>query len=312
MAAGPGPRLQVAQAKHILNAHTNTPQQSPSHWYARAPILVWGGGAIGGTVAAFLARGGVPVMLVDIVAEHVEASRTTGLQIEGPVAQFQQVLGAATPAELTGQFDCILLAVKAQHTAAAAEQLAPHLSANGVVVSLQNGLNERQIADRIGAQRTVGACVNFAGDYLEPGRISFGNRGAIKIGEMSLGLSPRVQSLAELLQAMQQHQAVAAPRPSGEWRQENPRIQQFRQQLGRISVQKKISQAIAQAPQNAGPINSHMLVLRSLGIMREVSPDYLNRFMAHVDTLLCLDQAGQVQAKPKAKPATGTTPSFKG
>ncbi len=118
--------------------------------------------------------------------------------------------------------------------------------------------------------------------------------------------------LAELLQAMQQHQAVAAPSPSGEWRQENPRIQQFRQQLGRISVQKKISQAIAQAPQNAGPINSHMLVLRSLGIMREVSPDYLNRFMAHVDTLLCLDQAGQVQAKPKAKPATGTTPSFKG
>ena len=210
MAAGPGPRLQVAQAKHILNAHTNTPHQSPSHWYARAPILVWGGGAIGGTVAAFLARGGVPVMLVDIVAEHVEASRTTGLQIEGPVAQFQQVLGAATPAELTGQFDCILLAVKAQHTAAAAEQLAPHLSANGVVVSLQNGLNERQIADRIGAQRTVGACVNFAGDYLEPGRISFGNRGAIKIGEMSLGLSPRVQSLAELLQVFDTDtQAVA-------------------------------------------------------------------------------------------------------
>ena len=112
--------------------------------------------------------------------------------------------------------------------------------------------------------------------------------------------------LAELLQAMQPQPPVANLTPSGEWQQENPRIQQFRKQLGRISVQKKISKAIAQAPQNAGPINSHMLVLRSLGIMRDVSPDYLNRFMAHVDTLLCLDQAGQLQSKTKAKSASGS------
>lgn len=210
MAAGPGPRLRAGHPKRILNTQTAIHHHDPSHWYARAPILVWGGGAIGGTVAAFLARGGIPVMMVDIVAEHVEVSRTRGLQIEGPVAQFQQLVGAATPTELTGQFDCILLAVKAQHTAAAAEQLAPHLTATGVVVSLQNGLNERQIADRIGAQRTIGACVNFAADYLEPGRIGLGNRGAIKIGEMSPGLSPRVQSLAELLQVFDTDtQAVA-------------------------------------------------------------------------------------------------------
>ena len=210
MAACAGPRLVRTQHKRILNSLLAIDSYGPSHWSARGPILVWGGGAIGGTVAAFLARGGVPVTLVDIVAEHVEASRTTGLQIEGPVAQFQQVVDAVTPAGLSGQFDCILLAVKAQHTAAAAAQLAPHLRDTGVVVSLQNGLNERQIAAQIGAERTVGACVNFAADYLEPGRISFGNRGAIKIGEMSPGLSPRVQSLAELLQVFDTDtQAVA-------------------------------------------------------------------------------------------------------
>ena len=80
---------------------------------------------------------------------------------------------------------------------------------------------------------------------------------------------------------------------------ENPRIQQFRRQLRKISVQKQVTQAIAQAPQNAGPINSHMLVLRSLGLMRDISPDYLNRFMAHVDTLLCLDEAGKAKFTPK-------------
>ena len=210
MAACAGPRLVRTHHKRILSSLLAIDSYSPSHWSARGPILVWGGGAIGGCVAAFLARGGVPVTLVDIVAEHVEASRTTGLQIEGPVAQFQQVVDAVTPAGLSGQCDCILLAVKAQHTAAAAAQLAPYLSDTGVVVSLQNGLNERQIAAQIGAERTVGACVNFAADYLEPGRISFGNRGAIKIGEMSPGLSPRVQSLAELLQVFDTDtQAVA-------------------------------------------------------------------------------------------------------
>lgn len=105
--------------------------------------------------------------------------------------------------------------------------------------------------------------------------------------------------MATLLQDMQ---AQSAPQASGKtagWPAENPRIQQFRKQLSQISVQKQVTQAIAQAPQNAGPINSHMLVLRSLGLMRNISPDYLNRFMAHVDTLLCLDEADKGKLAPK-------------
>jgi hypothetical protein len=93
--------------------------------------------------------------------------------------------------------------------------------------------------------------------------------------------------------------------PSDHGRLDNPRVEQFRQQLGKISVQKQVTQAIAQAPQNAGPINSHMLVLRSLGLMRDISPDYLNRFMGYVDTLLILDSPQTVKATPKkAVPAS--------
>jgi hypothetical protein len=80
---------------------------------------------------------------------------------------------------------------------------------------------------------------------------------------------------------------------------ESPRVRQFRKQLRQISVQKRVSKAIARAPQNAGPINSHMLVLRALGLMRDISPDYLNRFMTHVDTLLCLEEADRLRTAPK-------------
>jgi len=47
---------------------------------ASEPILIWGAGAIGGTLGAYWARAGVPVLLVDVVAEHVQACRTTGFQ----------------------------------------------------------------------------------------------------------------------------------------------------------------------------------------------------------------------------------------
>jgi hypothetical protein len=111
--------------------------------------------------------------------------------------------------------------------------------------------------------------------------------------------------LSVLLKDMAAPTAERPLSPSGHGRMDNPRVAQFRQQLGKISVQKQVTQAIAQAPQNAGPINSHMLMLRSLGLMRDLSPDYLNRFMGYVDTLLFLDAPQTVKATPKkAVPAS--------
>jgi hypothetical protein len=118
---------------------------------------------------------------------------------------------------------------------------------------------------------------------------------------------PLPSPLATLLQDMGPKTAPpGSGKPAG-WPSENPRIQAFKKQLGQISVQKQVTQAMAQAPQNAGPINSHMLVLRSLGLMRDISPDYLNRFMAHVDTLLSLDEAGKGKLTPKKAAAAAKT-----
>jgi hypothetical protein len=105
--------------------------------------------------------------------------------------------------------------------------------------------------------------------------------------------------LSALLRDMAAPSAERPLSPSGHGRMDNPRVALFRQQLGKISVQKQVTQAIAQAPQNAGPINSHMLVLRSLGLMRDLSPDYLNRFMGYVDTLFFLDSAETVKVTPQ-------------
>lgn len=110
-------------------------------------------------------------------------------------------------------------------------------------------------------------------------------------------------SLGDLARAMAQSASDKVDGPGvgyGESRPELKTMRYFRNTWSKLSVEKQVAQALGQAPKNAGPINSHMLVVRSLALMREISPDYLNRYMSYVDTLLCLDQSDK-QSKPLPK-----------
>jgi 2-dehydropantoate 2-reductase len=159
--------------------------------------LIWGAGAIGGTLGAHLARRGHDVTMVDTVVEHVEAIDRDGLRITGPIDEFTARMPAFTPATLTGTWETIVLATKAHHTSAAVRALAPYLTAGGCVVSAQNGLNELAIAEAVGADRTMGAFVNFGADYLEPGVIHYGGRGAVVVGEIDGRSTPRVTAMRD-------------------------------------------------------------------------------------------------------------------
>jgi hypothetical protein len=81
-------------------------------------------------------------------------------------------------------------------------------------------------------------------------------------------------------------------------------VQNYRSTWSKLSIDKQVAHAFAQAPKNAGPLNSHVVALRALTQMRENSPDYLHRFLSYVDTLARLDQSGAVPVagkKPSAK-----------
>ncbi|MDE3126602.1 MAG: 2-dehydropantoate 2-reductase [Gemmatimonadota bacterium] len=160
-------------------------------------LLIWGAGAIGGTMGAHLARAGHDVTLVDTVAEHVDAMARHGLRISGPLAEFTARAPAFKPDRVQGTWDTIMLATKAHHTEGAVRALLPHLSPAGCVISVQNGLNELAIARVVGPERTVGAFVNFGADYLEPGVIHYGGRGAVVVGEIDGRVTARVEAIRE-------------------------------------------------------------------------------------------------------------------
>ncbi|CAN5787979.1 oxidoreductase [soil metagenome] len=161
-------------------------------------LAVVGAGAIGGTIGAFLVRAGHDVTFVDADVDHVAAIRTSGLRIEGPIDAFRVAAPAYVPTEVPGTFETVLLCVKAHVTAAATQDLLPFLAPDGHVVSAQNGLNELVIATIVGRQRTVGCFVNFGADYLEPGVIHYGGRGAVVLGELDGIDTARLRSLVTM------------------------------------------------------------------------------------------------------------------
>lgn len=83
-------------------------------------------------------------------------------------------------------------------------------------------------------------------------------------------------------------------------------VRQFGEVWSKISAEQQVVQALHRGPENAGPLNAHKLMLRTLSLMRTLSPDYLRRFMSQVDTLLWLEQAGTRAQGPAARPARAT------
>ena len=123
--------------------------------------------------------------------------------------------------------------------------------------------------------------------------------------------------LADLLAYIQQH----APEASNDMPADRiPRREEaagelkslayFRSTWSKLSVDHELAQALAQAPENAGPLNSHHLVLQSLKQMRDISPDYLKRFMSYVDALFWLEQADSGRS-PVQRSSPGGEPEKK-
>lgn len=99
---------------------------------------------------------------------------------------------------------------------------------------------------------------------------------------------------------------------------ELPLLDEFQQLWSRVSASMRVQESQFQVPDNAGPLNSSHLVHRSLALMRELAPGYLQHFLAYVDVLSWLEpmvvpaipqrEAAKSAAKSAAKTAPKTAP----
>jgi 2-dehydropantoate 2-reductase len=149
-----------------------------SNWPA---IAVVGAGAVGCTFGGLLARAGAPVTFIGR-PRHIEPIKLHGLDFES--LQFRERLRVAATTEAGGASaaDLVLLCVKTLDTEAAAKALAPHLTKNAAVVSLQNGVDNVERIRAASGIEAIPAVVYVAAEMVGPGHVKHTARGDLIIG----------------------------------------------------------------------------------------------------------------------------------
>ena len=156
-------------------------------------VAVVGAGAVGGYFGGMLARAGVPVVLIGRPA-FAEAVNKNGLELE--TAQFHESVRSEASSDISaaGNADVVLFCVKSTDTAATAKELAKHISAKTIVMSMQNGVNNAEkIRDASGIS-ALPAVVYVASAMPTPGYIKHFARGDLVIGPQN----EQTQAIADL------------------------------------------------------------------------------------------------------------------
>jgi len=166
--------------------------------------VIYGAGAIGGTIGARLHQAGLPVVLV-ARGPHLEALRRDGLLLQTPDEVVRlDVPAAGSPAEAAiAADDVVLLTMKTQDTAAALDELRGAGDPPAAIVCAQNGVENERLALRRFAD-VYGMCVYLPSQHIEPGVVqafappSFG---VLDLGRVPAGLDERAQAIARDLRA---------------------------------------------------------------------------------------------------------------
>lgn len=167
-------------------------------------FIIYGVGAIGGTLAVRLIEAGYNVVGIARGAQ-LGAIQTNGLTLRTPSGNLtHQFACVAHPSEIVFQADdIVLLTIKSQHTEAALVDLAGASVLDLPIVCMQNGVaNEAMVLRYFG--HVIGAMVNLPCIFLTPGEIVAActpKAGIFDIGRFPNGHSKTVDIVCDALNA---------------------------------------------------------------------------------------------------------------
>jgi 2-dehydropantoate 2-reductase len=169
-------------------------------------VVVFGAGAIGSCMSAYLTRGGVELTIIDPWFAHILAIQKRGLHVTAPEGEFTVKLRALhidQVRDLGTPIDILILAVKSHDTEWSTRYLVPYMAPDGVIVSAQNGLNEEIILSVVGPEKTVGMVPLFGAAIYDPGEAlrssAMGDGVSFELGELDGSDTPRLRELSELI-----------------------------------------------------------------------------------------------------------------
>ena len=158
-------------------------------------IAVMGAGAVGCYYGGMLARAGHAVVLIGR-RQHVKAIKRDGLLLDAQTFREHVALEAGTDASGVAEAQLVLCCVKSTDTASAAAEMASHLAADAIILSLQNGVDNADRLQALLGHEVLPAVVYVAAEMAGPGHVRHRGR-----GELVIGPSPHGAELARLFAA---------------------------------------------------------------------------------------------------------------
>lgn len=129
---------------------------------------IYGAGSLGTILGAFITRNGGEIELINRNQKHIAALQANGAHVTGTM-DFVQKVNAYTIDKMSGVYDIIFLMTKQQHNREVVTFLKDYLAQDGVIVTLQNGLPEPEIAEIVGEDRVLGCTVAWGATMVSPG-----------------------------------------------------------------------------------------------------------------------------------------------
>lgn len=148
-------------------------------------IAIMGAGAVGCYYGGMLARAGHEVTLIGR-PQHVDAIRRDGLFLDTLSFKEHVAVDASTEAAAVKGAEIVLCCVKSTDTREAARAMAPHLAADTLVLSLQNGVDNAEQLQAELPQRVAPTVVYVAAGMAGPGHLKHHGRSELVVGPMTL------------------------------------------------------------------------------------------------------------------------------
>ena len=165
---------------------------------------IYGAGSLGTILGAYITKNGGSIELVNRNKAHIEALQKEGAKVTGTV-NFTQKVTAYTPQEMSGKYDIIFLMTKQQQNKEVVTYIKEFLAADGVIVTLQNGIPELEISEIVGEKRVLGCTVAWGATMQEPGvceLTSAPDSLSFSIGSLTTNTSHHLQNVKKLLEMM--------------------------------------------------------------------------------------------------------------
>jgi len=145
-------------------------------------LLIVGAGAIGCLFAARLKRTGFQITLLEKVQETVDRINADGITVEGVSGQYRVMVPAYSD-RAPHEPDLVILCVKSYDTREASETIRAWLQPDAPILTLQNGVGNIEILQKVfGRERVLGGVTAEGATLVTPGKIRHAGQGETIVG----------------------------------------------------------------------------------------------------------------------------------